>query len=168
MQGLADEHPELVVKFSKGFRDLEEIYDRPKIEFRPKKVYLLYGKPGTGKTKWAVTYYPDICFLCPASRQGWCDGLDSRAKVVLIDDYGINDQYPRQQLLRMLDGYPSRVPIKGGFRWWNPETVVITSNYTPEELFADPTTCEAFKRRCTGIFEFYDLMAYRVIHGVSP
>lgn len=168
IERVALECPRELVKYPRGLSYLSSLYARPKNDYQQKEVYLLYGPPGTRKTSWAFAYYPDAFVVPPASSAGWVDGWLPFYQEALIDDYDPIHQYPRQQLLRMLDGWPCQVPIKGGFTWFRPKVVIITSNFTPEELFADETYLKAFKRRCTGWLKFTEVNAYTVVHGKQP
>lgn len=38
---------------------------------------------------------------------------------------------PFRQLLRIIEGYPMQVPIKGGFAAWRPKVVIFTSDTHP-------------------------------------
>ena len=59
----------------------------------------------------------------------------------------------------MLDRYPLRVPIKGGFAWWNPKQIFVTCPRLPEEEFVRHGAeqnqvyedVEQVRRRCTTI-----------------
>lgn len=49
---------------------------------------------------------------------------------------------------RWTDRYPISVEVKGGSMVINPELVIITSQYTPEQIWeGDKTTLEAMRRR---------------------
>jgi hypothetical protein len=51
-------------------------------------------------------------------------------------------------LKRWADHYPCTGEIKGGTTGLNHKKIVITSNYTPEELWpTDPILAEALRRR---------------------
>lgn len=38
-------------------------------------------------------------------------------------------------LLRILDKYPMRVPVKGSFVNWEPKTIIITAPFSPNKMF---------------------------------
>jgi len=93
----------------------------------PPKVTVLTGSPGTGKTFYcyehARLFAENDIWSYPG--QGWFDGYSGQ-KCALFDDY--RGDLPLELFLKVLDRYPIRVPVKGGFRNWNPIWIFITSN----------------------------------------
>lgn len=65
----------------------------------------------------------------------WFDGYDGH-KAVLLDDFRPS-WCKLHVLLRLLDRYDMRVPVKGGFRQWKPECIWVTAPKPPEEYFAE-------------------------------
>ncbi len=100
-------------------------------ENKNKKVIFCIGAPGTGKTRYAFKYDKENCWDAPVGSNNWFDGYAGQ-KVAIIDDYGIDGTvYKLADLLKILHGWSQKVPVKGGFTIWNPETIIITSNYHP-------------------------------------
>lgn len=92
---------------------------------RDVKVIVLYGKGGTGKTRWAYDNYPDI-YKKP--HDNWWDGYEGQ-KAILLDDYYGYIKY--SDLLTVLDRYPLYLNVKNSHVWAQYDTVVITSNKHP-------------------------------------
>lgn len=92
----------------------------------PLKVTLIYGKPGTGKTEMA--HGMTDLYRLPVSKDLWMDNYGQQ-KNVLIDDF--NGNVGLSQWLQIIDKYAVQVPIKGGFVWWCPEQIVVTTNVHP-------------------------------------
>lgn len=95
---------------------------------RPKpKTELLWGKTGTGKTRFVHDFsrihYDDDLWIY--SGGGWFDGYCGQ-RVALFDDY--YGDIPFGLFLKVLDRYPVNVPVKGGFVAWKPERIFVTSN----------------------------------------
>lgn len=92
-----------------------------------------YGGTGTGKTyaAWEETGYIDT-WVSHDSLQ-WFDGYDGQ-KNVIIDDFRAGD-CRFSNLLRYLDRYPMKVPIKGGFVNWVPTLIIITSTHQPKKVY---------------------------------
>jgi len=102
---------------------------RPKQEV-PRIVELHIGATNTGKTRQAFDRFPDL-YETPVCKKGdlWFDGYDQE-EVCLIDEF--SGQMPLNTLLKICDPYYVRkVPYKGGFVWWNPKRIIITSNVNP-------------------------------------
>lgn len=109
---------------------------RPPIMRRGLRVYVLWGESGTGKSRYAVRRGGTDYWMSPDPTLQWFDGYRGE-QTVIIDDYdgGANSRF----LLRLLDVYGLRVPIKGGFVAWNPTTIFITSNKCPSDWHVDIT-----------------------------
>lgn len=107
----------------------------------------IYGAPGIGKSHSVRALHPDL-YIKPQSK--WWDGYDGH-KIVLLDDFDAKDIFGHY-LKIWADKYHFEAEIKNGIT--NPVYThfYITSNYKIEELFSDPVTVSAIKRR------------FRVIH----
>lgn len=92
------------------------------------KVYIHIGPAGTGKT-YGVWKKGDV-YSKPIGP--WWDGYTGQ-KVLLLDDY--YGYLPYSELLRVLDVYPYRVPVKGGYVHAKWTEVHITSNRFPHEWY---------------------------------
>lgn len=171
------------VNFSAFSRTLKAI-DRIRFSCRPscnegRKIILLVGKPGLGKTRYAYDTYPDLFELAIGSGI-WFDGYIGQ-KVVLLDEF--EGEMPLSSSLKVLDNYYVRMaPIKGSFTWWNPEVILLTSNNHPS-LWYDYTKRQdkqnALRRRFTEIREYTNgsilvhdtpesIIEYWPIHGDQP
>lgn len=127
---------------------------RPKRE-RDLIVRLNYGSTGTGKTRYCYDTYPQLYAVPQSTGQLWFDGYDLH-ETVLIDDFaGKMSKVPLTSTLRLLDRYPIQLPIKGGFTWWMPNLIIITTNIHPREWydwFNREQQWPALKRRFTEIW----------------
>lgn len=96
---------------------------------RDVQVIYIHGPSGCGKTRSIHELYPDAYWK---PNGDWWDGYEGQPVVVLDDFYS---DLPWAQLLRVLDRYPLRVPVKGGFvsACWT--TVLISSNHPIEQQY---------------------------------
>lgn len=140
----ADEFGECIIRYSRGINVLRLLYSELRT-WQP-EVSVLYGETGTGKTRRA---WEELCekeaFFYPGG--GWFDGYEGHRNVI-FDDFG-GSEFKITYLLKLLDRYPMKVPIKCGFVEWVPKRIVITSNYPPEEWYpnAKDKHKEALARR---------------------
>lgn len=113
-------------------------------------VVVFWGPTGMGKSGRVFRDYPDL--YCHAGDR-WFDyyaGQDT----VLFDDYD-GSVFKLSYLLRLIDRYPMRVPVKGGFVNWRPKRIYFTSNFHPDRWYAgaNPEHIAALFRRLGQIIE---------------
>lgn len=148
---IAEVYPGQVVRYAQHLDRFRSLYSPVRTE--ELQVILLLGRPGTGKTRWAYHQYPSL-YATPLSKDLWFNNYQQQ-KTVLIDDFHGN--IPLILLLRLLDRYPIQVPTKGGFVWWCPTMILLTSN-TPVTTWYDfnerQDSYEALIRRLTKTIHF--------------
>lgn len=106
---------------------------------------LIVGPTGTGKTRFVFQQHaPRDIFVWAGDR--WFNGYTGQP-VALLDDF--RGELSQGFLLRLLDRYPMQVPVKGGFEYWHPRRIYITSNIELEDWWAhlDRKTRDALWRR---------------------
>lgn len=102
----------------------------------PPKVFWFHGSTGTGKTRFVWDFAEEKgldMWVSHPENLNWFDGYDGE-KVALFDDFRAST-CPFSKLLRLLDRYPMRVPVKGDFTSWNPDYIFITSPYKPKYIY---------------------------------
>lgn len=117
---------------------------------------ILWGATGSGKSR-AAYAHPDSKFVItqPESNGGiWWDGY-SGEKVLIIDEF--TGWISLTKLLSILDGYPLRLPTKGGHTWAQWTEVILTSNLCPMDWYKRETMDRhpgALERRVTYVRYF--------------
>ena len=113
------------------------------------------------------TDYPEVIWLCGDSGVGktlkvfqdnqgkeihkqsqsnkWWNGYEGQEVVVLDDIRADFAKY--HELLTLLDKYPHRVEIKGGYMNFNSPRIYITSPYTPQEMYKGKEDLTQLMRR---------------------
>lgn len=94
--------------------------------------YLLVGDPGTGKSHFCATQCPGAYWKQPGTR--WWDGYQGQ-EVVILDDF--NGWIPYTDMLRLCDGYPLNVEVKGGQVPMLAKWIIITSNFGPRRWYSN-------------------------------
>ena len=136
---IADD-PNMVFKYDRFIKRLKGLF-RPKYDpdGEGTRVILLYGKAGCGKTRAAFDHWKDNNFYelaLSGSSQLWWDGLDRHDKILLDDFAGASSHMRLDVLLKILDRYPRRVPVKGSFEWLQGDKhIIITSNIHPYKWY---------------------------------
>lgn len=120
--------------FSQTIRAIDRLrfHVRP-VLLGPRTIILNYGATGTGKTRFAYDSYPNL-FELPVGKDIWFDGYHGQAHV-LIDEF--DGHIGLSPALKIFDNYYVRhVPIKGGFVWWNPQVIIVTSQSHPSTWYS--------------------------------
>lgn len=102
----------------------------------PPHVVWIYGPSGTGKTHRAMSMAGDDYWISGRDLR-WFQGYCGQPTAV-IDDFRA-DFCRFHELLRILDKYPYQVEIKGGSEWWVPILIIVTSCYSPLEVYKNKT-----------------------------
>ncbi len=113
-----------------------------------------HGASGTGKSKKAREVYPD---LYDKLLNKWWDNYEGQDEVLLddLDHFSAPSMGPA--LKRYADHYPFRVEIKGSSMVIRPKKVIVTSQYTIEQLWPDDVELQTALRRRFKVTNFYKL-----------
>jgi len=82
----------------------------------------------------------------------WWEGYDAHEEVI-IDDMR-KDFLKFHHLLKLFDRYPYRVQFKGGSRQFLAKTIIVTTCYSPEEMFNNREDIQQLLRRINTIKQF--------------
>jgi len=105
-----------------------------------------YGKPNTGKSFWARHDNPNH-FVKPCNK--WWDGYQGE-DVVILDDFDKQHNCLGHHLKTWADRYAIPAEMKGTTVNIRPKKLIVTSNYTIEEIFGnDSALVAALTRRYT-------------------
>jgi hypothetical protein len=141
---IADNHFSQWCQYRRAFSQYRNLLqsERPKVA---PFIHVIWGPSGVGKSKYVRHMHPDERIYNWGGDR-WFDGYDGQP-VALFDDFdGTGLEF--RMLLRVLDRYKLRVPVKGGFVDWNPRRIYITSNNDPMFWYAGED-CAPLLRRLT-------------------
>ena len=103
----------------------------------------VYGPAGSGKSRWAreqsESIYPKLC-------NKWWDGYQGE-RVVVMDDFMPEHKILCQQLKIWSDRYDCILETKGGAVHSDYEWLIVTSQYSIEEIWEDDRDRSAISRR---------------------
>ena len=153
---IASEEPGLYVRYARGLTSLTMMFSAPR-PAHPREVLWYYGPTGTGKTRKAYEENPDAYIWGPENKH-WFNGYTDE-RVAIFDEF--RGQLPMGMMLRLLDAYPMRVEVKGGFVNWMADKIIITSPKAPSEVYVDDGNdkISQFLRRINKIEYFGDVLA---------
>lgn len=152
---LLERYPAQFVRYHKAFTYIRNLYARKNQKLRSVVGFLLYGPTGSGKSYrvWQRESFSPAKLFAPDLSKGtlWWDGYDGQG-AILLDDY--NGQVDVTTLLRLLDGYPLSLPIKGSFTVAAYTTVYFTSNKKAQDWYPQASTehLDALTRRLKFIY----------------
>lgn len=136
----------------------------PVVRERP-LVYWLHGPTGSGKSLGCAKIIQRLVdkrewsFWRSNGCPKWFDGYN-RQEIAWFDDYRFTGaQSDFAYMLNLLDVYPLRVPIKGGFVTWCPRVILFTSPVDIPRSFSsigDREDLSQMERRVSRSFDFAD------------
>jgi len=154
LSAITEEFPANAIRYRRGITDV--IAQRQREQFtsgrRELECVVLWGDPGTGKTRSVYDAYGfrDV-YTLNTSDALWFDGYEGQP-VLLIDDF--RGWIKFNFLLKMLDIYPLRLPVKGSFSYAGWTKVYITSNHAPDTWYSSDHCYAALRRRISRIQHF--------------
>lgn len=169
LRACTEQDPGTFVKYHRGFAALSAVQCAPRMydgAFHAPSVHWFWGPAGSGKTRLAYEEGskgnessdadPSRIFWKQPDTKWW-DGYEQEP-VLIMDDYR-GSWFSVSYLLRLLDGYPFQVEIKGGSIAFNTGIIYITCPHPPEVVYAnlkdaDEGKYKQIQRRITEIREF--------------
>ena len=147
LEELEKENPREYVAYLNKWRSLEEIQVT---ELDGVCGLWIYGPTGTGKSHSVYKQHPG-CYMKPLNK--WWDGYKNQ-KVVWIDEVSPEHTTKFGAFLKIwADKFPFRAEFKGGSKVIRPEKVIVTSNYSIDEMGFHPNDVMALKRRYHEVFK---------------
>lgn len=152
---IARAHPTTFIRYHRGIEALRSTLSVPRLT-GPSSVLMVFGDTGRGKTTSIALRYrcEHIFWVMPQLQVKWWDGYDPAVhSVVVFDD--VSPNFMSDAIFKRLTDRRAgcRVQTKGGSVEFKSDIVLITSNYSLDDLF--PTVPEAslaaIRRRVTQI-----------------
>lgn len=110
----------------------------------------IYGPPGTGKSHAARNNYGNF-YLKETNK--WWDSYRNEPTVIIDEVEKDAAKYIGHYLKKWADRYAFDAEVKGSKLIIRPEHIIVTSNYSIEEVFNDDTMmCQAIQRRFKTIY----------------
>lgn len=145
MDLLEEHHPDIYMRYYGTIKRIRK--DNPPELERLSGLdnHWFHGPPGTGKSYTARELFGDSLYIKNTNK--WWDGYRNE-DTILIEELELDAKYMGHFLKVWADVYPFQAEIKGGAIMARPQRIVITSNYTIDEIFhEDRMLASAIKRR---------------------
>ncbi|AXQ65482.1 MAG: putative viral replication protein [Circular genetic element sp.] len=140
IQEIAEEHPNQIVRYGRGIAQLKLHLEEKYTHHECRGVWI-YGPPGTGKSHTARAY-DEGAYVKPQNK--WWDGYQGEETVILDD---LDTPTLGHYLKIWADKYSCSGETKGGTMQLRHKKLIVTSNYSPEELWPDNEIMAAAVRR---------------------
>lgn len=153
---------EIIVKYYGNLTKLTALYTQPLATDTCRGVWI-YGTPGAGKSTAAREQFPSPQYH--KSQSKWWDNYNGEPTVIL-EDFDHHGACLSHLLKLWLDKFALKGEIKGGSIALNYKQFVITSNYTPEEIWPGDQHAvlrTAIRRRC----RFATLVDFNLVFAES-
>lgn len=153
-EDLIMEYPNEMAKYDRFYQRCRNILLKKEAKkmIQP-EVIVITGEPGIGKTHhiYANENIEDIYKVeigDGSSGSIFWDNYNGES-IILIDDF--HNNFKLDYMLRLLDKYPMKLNIKGGYTWKCAKKIYITSNINPNEWYHNCPNIhrKALKRRIT-------------------
>ncbi|AIX11623.1 capsid [Bat associated cyclovirus 12] len=130
---IAEDHPAVFIRYHRGIREyIRTVMPIKERDFKT-EVYYYWGPPGSGKSKRALEEAKQRGTSIYYKPRGlWWDGYQQHDCVIIDDFYG---WIKYDEMLKIMDRYPYKVQIKGGFEEFTSKYIWITSNVDTDDLY---------------------------------
>ena len=146
---IALKYPTTFIRYFRGINELQRLVHPVAERMFKTETYYYWGPPGTGKSRRALeeAQKTDDGTIYYKPRGLWWDGYKQQTSVIIDDFYG---WIKYDEMLKIMDRYPYKVQIKGGFEEFTSKKIFITSNVDTCSLYKfEGYTTDAFERRLT-------------------
>jgi len=135
---ILEDKPYLIHTFG-SLQKVEQAILLEKRRVRKTQLLVFTGDARSGKSSTAIKFAEacgDYFFMPNDGKEMWWDGYDPiRHKTIVLDEF--NGSKCRATFLNQLaDKFPLRVGVKGGFKPFLAERIIITSNFEPKKWYA--------------------------------
>lgn len=143
-EGLLDEIPaDMLLKFYNSIKTIAKDYAQRPPDADSTTGIWIYGDSGCGKSRYARTAYPDF-YLKGIHK--WWDSYQGQESVI-IEDVDPSHSFIAYHLKIWADRYSFQGECKGSAIMLRPQHIVVTSQYSIDQVWMDQETRDALHRR---------------------
>jgi hypothetical protein len=156
---------ELWIKYQNSLRKMQKQNVPEPLEIGGEEVNeWIYGPAGTGKSTRAAAENPGAFYK---GCNKWWDGFTDQTTVI-VDDMDPFHKSLSREFKMWGQHQPFNAEVKGGSCCLRPKKIVITSNYSIDEIWEDQTTRDAMHRRYKEIYMPGDKVYPPFVPGFNP
>jgi len=157
MEEIKEQDPQAYLRYYKTLQAIQKDHQPVPADIDDLPGYWIHGAPGVGKSRSVredlqergEKWYIKNC-------NKWWDNYQGEPNVI-IDDFDKQRACMGHDLKIWADHYAFNAEIKGSSMPIRPKRIIVTSNYTPEQIWPDdPELAEAIRRR----FKFLHMIGY--------
>lgn len=139
---------DVYIQHCSSLHKINELHQEALVDVGHLRGILIYGEAGVGKSLMARKYVCPDLEIYSKQHNKWWTGFKGQKKVIWDDLNPEEAKIFGNQMKLYMDRYAIRGEVKGATVPLDYDYFVITSQYSLEQLFTDPETYEAIKRRC--------------------
>ncbi|HIA03391.1 MAG TPA: hypothetical protein EYN66_16025 [Myxococcales bacterium] len=144
VQRIGEENPKILIQCHRNLKEIAKEHQKKPAPLEGVCGYWLYGKSGAGKSRFARNKFPDA-YKKPASK--WWPFYAGEDVVTLEDLDPRNAHGLADNIKLWADEDAFIAEDKGAHVYIRPKIFIITSQYTPQEIWKDPKDVAAMTRR---------------------
>lgn len=145
--------PELFIRYYSTFLRIRKDYMTPPDPLDVTCGLWIWGATGTGKSHSVITQHPGR-YIKLINK--WWDGYQGQEVVHIDEICPDHTQWMAYFLKLWCDKWPFAAEVKGGAIQIRPKLIVITSNYTPQQMGFREEDYPALARRMRVVQKFKD------------
>ncbi len=176
LHSLWESHTNVMIRNNAGATAMRNHYMDRRLKPEP-KIFVLWGKTGTGKSKWARDSFGSdadtVYWVSPGYGRLWWGGYDGQETTV-FDDF-TPDQLPMHHFKLLTDRYSYRVEGKGTQMPFVSKYIVFTSNVDPKRWYrswdleeSQDLHWKAVQRRLEGSDVYFDGKQQHLLYKIVP
>jgi len=153
---IALEKPDMIVKYGRGFKELIEVLDVPRMLENPPEAIWFYGESGSGKSVAAYELAKQYCAKMECEQVEldsglfpFCDGYRDE-EVIILNDFRQKNHHGQDiqldMMLKMVDRFPFRMNIKGSSRQLKGKVFIFTNTQHPSHFYTQGGSSEPQKQ----------------------
>ena len=135
----------MTIKYSRGIEKTKQWLQKDYTSDHYRGIWI-HGPPNTGKTSSILQAFPDQSIYYKGQDKWFC-GYEGE-KIIVLDEFVPDKDLLSREIKIWTDKFPVRAEVKGGSTKLQHDWFIITSNWSPGEIYGyEPRIMSALERR---------------------